>query len=150
MSNTYSQLYVQLIFVVKKRRKGIKPQWEKNLYKYIGKLIYDYGQQLLEINGISDHIHLLVLYKPNCCLSDLVRKVKANSSRWINIEFQPNTKFRWQRGFSAFSVSQSKLKQTKHYIINQKNHHNKMDIKEELIQFLEFYKVEYDPEYLFD
>ncbi len=102
------------------------------------------------INGMPDHIHLLIGLKPDCALSDLVRDIKANSSKWVNDNQLVAGKFEWQTGFAAFSVSQSGVKSVLHYILTQEEHHQKVTLKEEYIAFLEAYQIEFNPEYLPD
>lgn len=101
------------------------------------------------INGMPNHVHLLIGTKPNCNLSDLVRDIKANSSKWINEKQFVNGKFEWQTGFGAFTVSQSAVNNVLDYIKNQEEHHQVKTFKEEYIGFLKFYNIEYKTEYLF-
>jgi len=116
MPNTYTQLYVHVIFAVKARRLLISNLWKDNLYKYITGIITNKNQKLMIINGMPDHLHLLIGLKPDCALSDLVRDVKANSSKWINENKFVQSKFEWQSGFGAFSVSKSGLNAVANYI----------------------------------
>ena len=107
MANTYTQLYFHIVFAVKGRNNLISINWEEELYKYITGIISNKNQKLMIVNGMPNHIHLLIGTKPNCNLSDLVRDLKANSSKWINEKRFVRGKFEWQRGFGAFTVSQS-------------------------------------------
>lgn len=109
MANTYSQIYIQIVFAVQGRQNLIKPDWKDELYKYITGIVKNNKQKLLAINGVSDHIHILLNIKPNISLSDLVRDIKANSSRLINEKKFVKGKFSWQEGFGAFSYSVSQL-----------------------------------------
>ncbi len=150
MANTYSQLYFHVVFAVRGRANHISIQWKDELYKYITGIISNKDQKLMQINGMPDHIHLLIGTKPNCNLSDLVRDIKSNSSKWINEKGFIKSKFSWQIGFGAFTVSQSQLSRITNYIINQEDHHRKKSFKEEYVEFLDAYKIDYKDEYLFE
>ena len=102
------------------------------------------------INGMPDHIHILIGLKPDCVLSDLVRDIKANSSKWINENKFVLGKFEWQTGFGAFSVSQSQVQTIINYILNQEEHHKKKTFREEYIEFLNAYQIDFKKEYIFD
>src|SRR5882757_5601490 len=101
MANTYTQIYVQIVFAVEGRQSLIKPQYQEEVYKYIAGITRNQGEKLIAINGMSDHIHVLVGLKPDIALSDLVRDVKASSSKFINDKQWIKGKFRWQEGFGA-------------------------------------------------
>lgn len=103
MANTYSQIYIQVVFAVYGRENLIDKSWREELYKYIAGIIRNEGQKLLAINGIADHIHILINLKPNASLSDVVKSIKANSSRWVNEKRFVRGKFQWQEGYGAFS-----------------------------------------------
>jgi REP element-mobilizing transposase RayT len=150
MANTYSQLYVQVVFAVKGRQNLISNTWKDELFKYITGIVTNEGQKLIAINGVSDHIHILIGIKPNKALSDLVRDIKANSSRFINEKAWVNGKFEWQTGFGAFSYSHSNLTNVIRYIQNQEEHHKAKTYKEEYVAFLEAFDVDYKTEFIFD
>ena len=105
---------------------------------------------MLQINGVSDHIHILIGTQPNCNLSDLMRDVKASSSKWIDERNLVNAAFSWQYGFGAFTVSHSQLQRVTNYIINQEEHHKKQSFRQEYIKFLNAYKIQYDDRYIFE
>jgi REP element-mobilizing transposase RayT len=149
MANTYTQLYFHIVFAVKGRNNLIAVRWKYELYKYITGIISNKNQKLMIINGMPNHVHLLIGTKPNCNLSDLVRDIKANSSKWINEKQFVNGKFEWQTGFGAFTVSQSAVNNVLDYIKNQEEHHQVKTFKEEYIGFLKSYNIEYKTEYLF-
>lgn len=109
MANTYSQMYVQVVIVVKFREALIDKTWKEGLYKYIAGIITNKGQKMLRINGVENHIHMLLNIQPNIALSDLMRDVKANSTKWINDQDFCKHVFRWQEGFGAFTYSISQL-----------------------------------------
>lgn len=149
MANTYTQLYFHIVFAVKGRANLIGVHWKDELYKYVAGIIANKNQKLMIINGMPNHVHLLLGTKPTCNLSDLVRDIKANSSKWINEkQFIPG-KFEWQTGFGAFTVSQSGINKVIDYIKNQEEHHKSKTFKEEYIDFLKAYEIEYKPEYIF-
>lgn len=149
-TGTFSQIYIQIIFAVKGRQSLISEKWETELYKYITGIITNKGQKLLAINGMPDHIHILIGMKPNCCLSDLVREVKKSSNKFITEQKFTKFSFAWQEGYGAFSYSHSALDNVIHYINNQKEHHKKKSFRDEYKEFLTKFKIEYKDEYLFD
>ncbi len=150
MANTYTQLYVHVVFAVRGRANLISPQWKEKLYQYMTGIITHKNQKLMVINGMPDHIHILIGLKPDRNLSDLIRDVKASSSKWINENKFLLGKFEWQTGFGAFTVSQSMIKTVVNYILNQEAHHKKKTFREEYIKFLEEYQIEFKHEYIFD
>ncbi len=150
MANTYSQIYVQVVFAVHGRDNLIKSEWRDELYKYITGIVKNHEQKLIVIGGISNHIHILLGIKPNIALSDLVREIKANSSRFINERKFVRGKFYWQEGFGAFSYSHSQLDAVIRYIENQETHHAEKSFKDEYKGFLRNFRVEHDEKYLFE
>ena len=146
---TFSQIYIQVVFAVKRRDALIKPDWEEELYKYITGIVQNKGQKMLAINGVSNHIHFFIGMKPSCRLSDLVREVKKSSNSFIKAKKFTNFKFEWQEGYGAFSYSHSALNNVIAYINNQKEHHRKKTFKEEYLEFLDKFKIEFKDEYLF-
>lgn len=150
MANTYSQIYIQVIFAVKGRGCLIDYTWEEELYKYIAGIIQNKGQKLLVINGMPDHIHIFIGMKPDCCLSDLVREIKKASNEWVNSNKFTRQRFFWQEGFGGFSYSRSQLDNVVKYILNQKQHHAKKSFKEEYLELLTKFQIEYNEKYLFD
>jgi len=150
MADTYSQIYIQIVFAVKNRNALISLSWEEKLFQYITGIIKNKGQKLIAINGVSDHIHIFIGLKPNCCLSDLVREVKKASTVFINDNKLSKYKFNWQAGFGAFSYSKSHIGAVYNYVMNQKTHHKKKSFKEEYLKFLKEYEIPYEEKYLFD
>lgn len=149
MADTFSQIYIQVVFAVQNRKALITPEWEEELNKYITGIVQNKGQKMLAINGTSNHIHFLIGMKPACCLSDLIREVKKSSVAFIKDKQFSNYQFRWQEGFGAFSYGQSQLSDVIYYIENQKEHHRKKTFKEEYIAFLNAFEIEFKNEYLF-
>lgn len=150
MPNTYSQIYIQTIFAVKGRENLIRKDFKDEVCKYITGIVTNKGQKLLAINGMADHVHIFLSLNPDICLSDLMRDIKANSSGFINDKKFVQGKFRWQEGFGAFSYSKSQSKSVIQYILNQEKHHEHKTFREEYIEFLKKFEVDYDERYLFD
>lgn len=150
MANTFSQIYIQIVFAVQNRNALIQPAWEEELNKYITGVVQNKGQKMLSINGTNNHIHLLIGMKTTCCLSDLVREIKKASSSFIKEKQLSRFKFQWQEGFGAFSYSHSQLSDVIAYIENQKEHHKKRTFKEEYLAFLKAFEIEFKDEYLFE
>lgn len=149
MPNTYTQIHLQFVFAVKHRTGIILPQWENELYKYITGIVQNHQHKLLSINGMPDHVHLLVGMRPHQSVSDLMREVKSNSSKWISENRFTKTKFEWQEGYGAFSYGASQLSQVAAYIENQKIHHSRKTFLEEYREFLTLFKVAFDEQYIF-
>lgn len=150
MPGTFSQVYIQVVFAVKNRDNAIHPSWEEELYKYISGIIKNKGQKMLAINGMPDHVHILIGMKPSCCLADLVREIKKSSNDFIREKSFTKFRFQWQEGYGAFSYSHSSLHQVINYINNQKEHHRKKTFKEEYYGLLREFEVEFKEEYLFE
>ena len=149
MANTYTQLYFHIVFAVNGRDNLIAKTWKTELYKYISGIISNKNQKLLIINGMPNHIHLLIGTKPNCNLSDLIRDTKAGSSKWVNEKRLVKGKFKWQVGFGAFTLGQSQLPIIINYIKNQEKHHHKKTFKEEYIEFLKAYEIDFNTAFIF-
>ncbi len=150
MADTYSQIYIHIVFAVKGRDSLISKNWKDELYKYITGIITNEGQKLLAINGMPDHIHILIGLKPTAALSNIVRDIKANSSKFINDKKWIAGKFEWQQGFGAFSYSHSQLTNVIHYIKNQEEHHKTKTFRDEYIEFLKLYNVDFKNEFIFE
>jgi len=150
MANTYTQIYIHIVFAVQGRQNLIGKQWKEQLHKYIAGIIKNKNQKLIVINSMPDHVHILVGLKPDVALSDLVRDIKANSSRFINEQKWVRGRFNWQEGFGAFSYSHSQLDTVIRYIQNQERHHVKKSFRQEYLQMLDKFKIEHDEKYVFD
>jgi len=149
MANTYSQIYIQIVFAVKGQENLIRKENREELHKFITGIVSNREQKLLAIFAMPDHVHILIGIKPNMAISDLVRDIKAGSSKFINDNKWINEKFNWQEGYGAFSYSKSQLYNVIKYILNQESHHKKQTFKEEYISFLEKFEIEYDEKYLY-
>ncbi len=150
MPGTFSQIYIQIVFAVKGRESLIQTDWENDLYKYITGIVQNKEQKMLAINGMPDHIHFLIGMRPSCCLSDLVREIKKSSNEFIKTKQFTQFKFQWQEGYGAFSYAHSNLDQVIAYIQRQKEHHQKKTFKEEYLEFLQKFEIDYQETYLFD
>jgi putative transposase len=150
MPNTYSQIYIQIVFAVKGRQNLIAKENRNELHKYITGIVRNREQKLLSVFSMPDHTHLLVGLKPSIAISDLVRDIKTGSSQFINDNQWINGKFHWQEGFGAFSYSKSQIDHVIKYILNQEEHHKKCTFREEYLDFLKKFEIEYDERYLFE
>lgn len=150
MANTYSQIHIQIIFAVKGREHLIKEDNREELQKFITGIITNKNQKLLAIYCMPNHTHIFVGLKPNIAISDLVRDIKANSSAFITENEWTNGKFSWQEGYGAFSYAKSQVDAVVKYVLNQAEHHKKRTFREEYIDFLQKFEIEYDEKYLFE
>jgi REP element-mobilizing transposase RayT len=149
MANTYTQIYVQIVFAVQGRESLIQRQHNDELQKYMTGIISRQGQKLIAINNMPDHFHILVGQTPNVALSDLVRGIKAGSSGFINDRHWVLGRFSWQEGFGAFSYAHSQLDAVIRYIQNQQEHHRRTTFQEEYLEFLKRFNVPHDERYTF-
>lgn len=149
MANTYSQIYLHVVFAVAYRHSLIEQSWEEALYKYISGIASHCGQKLLAIDGMPDHIHILLSIGPDCRISDLMRIIKCNSSRWVNETQLARSKFQWQNGYGAFSVSASRRDAVRNYIRGQKEHHAMETFCQEYTRVLNEHEIGFDERYVF-
>jgi putative transposase len=149
MANTYTQIHIHFVFAVKYRLGLINPEWKEQLYKYITEITQSNNHKLLAINGMPDHIHILIGMRPTQSISDLMKEVKQSSSLWINEKKLSSIKFEWQEGYGAFSYSKSQIDNVVKYINNQEEHHKKKSFIEEYLEMLTKFEVEYDEKYVF-
>ncbi len=150
MANTFTQIYIQIVFSTYQRQDMIRNEIKDDIYKYITGIVQNKHHKLIVINGMTDHIHIFIGMKPNESISDLVRDIKKDSSKFINSNGWIRGKFQWQEGFGAFSYGHSQINDVIQYIQNQETHHKKLTFKEEYVNFLEKFNVEYDKQYVFD
>ncbi|MEA3496819.1 MAG: IS200/IS605 family transposase [Bacteroidota bacterium] len=148
MGQSLSQIYVHLTFGTKNRYPFIKTKWEKELHAYMAGIFKNYESPALIINSVSTHIHILFRLSKNYALAKVVENVKKESSKWVKQNDIKSSKFAWQNGYGAFSVSSSNVEVVKNYIHKQKEHHRKMTYKEEVEKFLKEYDlINYDEKY---
>lgn len=149
MANTYTQIHLQIVFAVENRTSLVQPSWETDLHKYITGIVRNNKHKLLAINGVPDHLHLLIGMRPMQSLSTLIQDIKRDSSIWVNESKFTKGKFSWQEGYGAFSYSRSHLQNVINYIENQKLHHKRVTFVEEYKQLLEKFEIPYDSKYIF-
>ena len=150
MPNTYSQIYIQIVFAVKGRQNLIAVEHREQLHKYVTGIVRNRDQKMLAVFCMPDHVHMLIGLKPTAAISDLVRDIKADSSNFINREKWVRGKFNWQDGFGAFSYSRSQLDDVVKYVLNQELHHRKRTFREEYTEMLRRFEIRYDTKFLFD
>lgn len=149
MANTYSAIYLHLIFAVKHREAMIVPTIRQRLHAYISSAINGQGHQTIQVGGVDDHIHILFKFNLNQSIPELVKQVKIGSSNMVNDAKIFRQRFHWQTGYAIFSVSPNRVPNVKNYIINQNTHHKGMTLRDETKKFLESYGCEYDERYIF-
>ena len=149
MANTYSQIYIQVVFAVEERACLIAKSHKEELHKYITGIVRNESQKLIAIHAMPDHVHMLLGLKPDMALSDLVRDVKASSSKFINSKSWIKSKFRWQEGFGAFSYGHSQLDGVVRYIQNQEKHHAKRSFRNEYFSLLRKFDIAFEDKYVF-
>ena len=148
MANTYSQIYIQTVFIVQDRDCLLRKAWRDELYKYIMGIVQERGNKLIQIGGVEDHVHLFFGMKTAESVAELMKWVKGSSSEWINENRFLKTKFVWQKGYGAFSYSHSHLSNVIDYIKNQEVHHAKISFIQEYKTFLKEYEIEFDERYI--
>jgi putative transposase len=148
MSDSYTNLLYHIVFSTKDRRPLITPDYEVRLYDYLGGTIRKLGGISLELNGTEDHVHLLAKLRPDCALSEVLRDLKANATGWMHDVFPSLKNFSWQRGYGAFTVSQSNVEAVRQYIARQKEHHRKISFRDEFIQFLQENGIDYNERFI--
>ncbi len=150
MANTYTQIYIQAVFAVHNRASLIHSDWEDELHKYITGVVRNNDHKLLAINGTSNHIHIFFGFNTHQSISSLMKEIKGSSSKWINENDYVSGKFKWQKGYGAFSYSRSHISRVITYIENQKTHHNKKSFKEEYEELLKRFEISYDTRYVLE
>ena len=149
MANTYTQIHIQIVFTIQNRECVIKNTWRDELYKYITGIIQNNKHKLLAINGMPDHIHILIGYRPAQSLSDLVQDIKGSSSKWINEKRFVQVRFSWQEGYGAFSYAKTDLAKIIGYIQQRQEHHIRKSFLEEYLELLKEFDIEYDDRFVF-
>ena len=147
--NTYTQIHIQFVFAVKYRRALIQPSWKDELHKYITGMIQNKTHKMLQINTMPDHLHMLIGFRPNENMSQLIQVVKSESTKFINDNHLSQQEFGWQDSFGAFSYCKSHVHNVISYIQNQEQHHKKQTFLEEYVALLKAFEIEYDERYIF-
>jgi REP element-mobilizing transposase RayT len=150
MANTFSQIYNPTVFAVSNRQSLIKPDFREDLYKYITGIVKNQGQKLFSINGMPDHVHILIGLKPAMALADLVREIKADSSNFVNEQRFVRGRFSWQEGYGAFSYWHSQLDTIIRYIQTQEKHHSRGSFRDEYLALLRKFDIAFDDKYVFE
>ncbi|MBX3404989.1 MAG: IS200/IS605 family transposase [Phycisphaeraceae bacterium] len=150
MPRTYSQVLLHIVFSTKHRTPWITADIAERLYPYIGGIVRAEKGVLYDIGGVEDHVHIYMRWRPDATVSDLMRAVKASSSKWIHDTFPKHAAFAWQEGYSVFSVSKSQEGAVKTHIAGQHEHHRKEDFKSEPLRMLRLHEIEFDEKYAFD
>ena len=150
MPSTHHGILLHVVFSTKQRRSLLRVDWRDDLFAYMGGVAREHKSIILQAGGIEDHVHLLIKLHPSFAISDTVKFIKGNSSRWINRNQPSLGKFEWQKGYGAFSVSESKADVVKQYIANQQAHHRKQSFRDEYLMLLEKHKIVFDSKFVFD
>ena len=148
MPDSYTNLLYHFVFSTKDRRPLITPDYEVRLYDYIGGTVRKLGGISLALNGTADHVHLLTKLRPDRAVSDVLRELKASATGWMHDVFPTLKDFSWQRGYGAFTVSQSLVESMRRYIAGQKEHHQKTSFRDEFLEFLKVNGIEYDERFI--
>lgn len=150
MANTFSHLNIHVVFTVLGKENLLLKSFRTDLFKYIAGILNKSGEFSLAVNGYQDYVHAFFEMKPSHCLSNIVQVLKTNSSKWINDNQLIKGKFAWQEGYGSFSYSRTQRNNVINYIINQETHHQKNTFREEYLDLLNKFEIEYDPRYLFE
>jgi len=150
MSHAYHRLHFHLVFSTKNRQRSITPELKPKLYAYLVGIVKNLDGTATAIGGVDDHVHLLFHTPPKYALSDVIGKIKSNSSKWVHEEFPTSAHFGWQIGYGLFSVSESNVAAVKAYIDNQEEHRRRLTFQDEFVALLEKHGITYDPKYLWD
>ena len=148
--STHHGILLHVIFSTKYRRRVLVDPWRDDLFAYIGGTVKDHKATLLKSGGIEDHVHLLLRVHPEFAISKTIQLLKANSSKWMNEQRKTKLQFAWQRGYGAFSVSQSMAETVKRYITRQREHHAAQSFEDEYLALLHKHKIEFDPIHVFE
>jgi len=146
----FTQLYVQLVFAVKNRDAVLHKSIRSRVFEYISGIVTEMKHKSIIVNGVSNHVHIFVGWNPTKTISDTVHDIKRSSSLFINKEKPCRGKFSWQEGYGGFTYSRSQIDDVYNYILNQEMHHKKITFRDEYIQFLKKFEIEYDEKFLFD
>lgn len=150
MASTFTNLLYHIVYSTRYRRETVAPAWQSDLYAYIGGIIRERDGIPLEIGGMPDHIHILAKLSPRRAIMDVLRDVKAGSSKWVNDRRLTPDRFEWQTGYGAFSVSQSQVMVVRSYIRHQEQHHRKTSFHDEFVTLLRRHEIEFDRKYVFE
>ncbi len=150
MPNTYSQIYLQFIFAVQHWQSLIAKEHKEELHKYFTALVQNRRAKMLAVHSMPDHTHLFVGCKPVAFIPDFVKEIKVEATAFINSKHWCSGKFNWQEGYGVFSYSHSHIDKVCKYVLNQEIHHKKKTFREEYLDFLQKYEVQFEDKYLFE
>lgn len=150
MANTYHQVYIQAVFAVKYRAAVLDKEWRASVFSVIGNLINETGCKTIIVNGVEDHVHCFFGLKPTVSISELMKIVKAKSSKYINDNRFLLNRFEWQEGYGVFSYSHKQLDVIYNYIKNQEKHHRDTTFQEEYLSTLKNFNIQYNESYVFE
>ena len=150
VANTFSRIYIQTVFAVSSRQSLIRPEFKEDLYKYVSGIVTNQGHKLIAINGVTDHVHILIGLKPAMALADLVREIKADSTNFVNKNKWVHGRFSWQEGYGAFSYGHSQLDTIIRYIQNQEKHHKRSSFRKEYLTLLRRFDIAFEAKYVFE
>jgi REP element-mobilizing transposase RayT len=150
MANTYVQAYFQLVFSPANRESLIQKEWKDQLEKYTTAIVQNNKHKLIAIGSMPDHIHLFIGYNVNQTIPNLVETIKTSTTKWINTNGLSKSRFNWQKGYGAFTYAHSQVDQVARYVLNQEEHHRKRTFRQEYLELLESFQIEYNDAYLFD
>jgi REP element-mobilizing transposase RayT len=150
MANTYSSLFYHIVFSTKRRQPYIRVEIENRVWAFIGGIARKHKMSALQVGGVEDHIHILVMASPVFAPSRIAQFLKGDSSKWIHTSFSDLRDFGWQDGYGAFTVSKSKVPEVIRYIQHQREHHKVKSFEEEYLELLRLHGVEYDERYVWD
>lgn len=147
MANSFLSLHVHVVFSTKNRERWIHENIENELWSYMAGIIRTHGGKALQIGGMEDHIHILMMIPATIALSDFIKRIKGESSKWLSQSYTEMRGFHWQDGYGAFSIGQSQIPQTITYIQNQKEHHRQNTFEQEYKSFLEKHGISYNEKF---
>jgi REP element-mobilizing transposase RayT len=147
---SFHQLAYHIVFATKYRRKSLEKSFREQLYEYVGGILRQTDGHLIEVGGTADHVHMLANISPTIAVSDCLRALKANSSKWINEQRFVVGDFHWQKGYAAFTVSYSQCEVVRSYIQNQELHHRQLSFEEEFVALLRRHHIPFEHRYLFE
>jgi REP element-mobilizing transposase RayT len=150
MANTYTQMYVHIVFSPKNKQALIGKSWKNELEKYITGIVQNQKHKLLAIGSMPDHIHIFIGYNVNYLIPDLVEEIKTSSNSWVKQNKLTQFQFAWQKGYGAFSHSRSQLETVINYILNQEKHHKKKSFRDEYLEILRKNDIQFSDEYVFE
>ena len=150
MANTYTQIYIHMVFSVKNRESLLTPELEPEVHKMLTTILQNNGHKMIAIGGMPDHVHIFFGLSPKEALSNLVKEMKTATTAWINGQGKLRDHFGWQEGYGAFSYSRSQIDAVAKYVLNQKNHHTKATFRDEYLKMLQSFGIEFDERYVFD